>query len=406
MKRRWALILFFSGSLLGGWIGYSSRPAAVSLEFKNEFARKNPRDRKMQVGTSEAHSQKWQSLAKQVTTFSREERASFPKQLAPTDRGRALDALMTQAGPGSSSHHITSTMNEIIKSWAVEDFEEALSYCQKCTNDGMRKHVLGKLLEVLVEKDPDRTIKLFVEQKIEDPSFQSEVVFELARTKMGGSADQLVDLLSKLPMSSGSSGAGVKFSNDYDFQAAADGIMAMIKANPGKSPTVLPTNLMESWAALDPDAAQAWWVKNGSFEYNHWSKLLNGVEKHSTPEAAAAWVVAKFEEPDALRGKMIRDLAYDGGEEIAGRINTIARAMPDIAAQDRFLTDVILENWHSLSSRYRFAISGLSTPQARLTAFQKIGAQNRVTDLKEIDDAQFQAWGLTRQQVEQIFKPK
>jgi hypothetical protein len=405
MKRRWAVVMFFAGSFFGGLIGYSSRPTAASLELKNEILLKNPRDRKEKAG-AEAHSQKWQSLAKQVTTFSDEDRKSFLKQLVPTDRRKALDALMSQIGPGSSSYLVTSTMNEIIKSWAVEDFEEALSYCQKCTNDGMRKHVLGKLLEILVEKDPDRTIELFVEQKVEDPTFQSEVVFELARTKMGGSADQLVNLLSKLPMSSGSSGTGVKFSNDYDFQTAADGIMAMIKANPGKTPTVLPTNLMESWAALDPDAAQAWWVKNGSFEYNRWSKLLNGVEKHSTPEAAAAWVVAKFEEPGALRGKMIQDLAYDGGEEIAGRINTIARSMPDVAAQDRFLTDVIVENWHSLSNRYRFAISGLSSPQARLTVFQKIGSEHDVIGLQEINDAQFQAWGLTRQQVESIFPQK
>ena len=405
MKRRWALILFFSGSLLGGWIGYSSRPAAVNSELKTEIALKNPRDRKMQVG-AEAHSQKWQSLAKQVTTFSSEERATFLEQLAPADRGKALDALMSQAGPGSTSNLVTSMMDKILKSWASEDFEDALSFCQKCTNDGMKKYMLGQLLETLVNTDPDRAIQLFAQQKTEDPSFRPNVVFTLARTRMGEDADQLVDLLSKLPMSSGSSGTGVKFSNDYDFQAAADGIMAMIKANPGKSPTVLPTNLMESWAALDPDAAQAWWVKNGSFTYNDWGNLFSGVEKHSTPDAAAAWLVARFEEPGAPRARMILDLSFNNDGGFAGKINTIARAMPNIAAQDYFLTDVILTTMEPLSSRNRFAISGLSTPQARLTAFQKIGAQNRVTDLKEIDDAQFQAWGLTRQQVEQICKPK
>ncbi len=360
----------------------------------------------MQAGAAEAHSQKWQSLAKQVITFSAEERSSFLKQLAPADRGKALDALMSQAGPDSSSHLVTSTMDGILKSWAEEDIEEALSHCQKCTNDGMRKYILGKLLETLAEKDPDRAIQLFAQQKTEDPSFQPNVVFTLARTRMGEDADQLVDLLSKLGLSSGSSGTGVNFSNDYDFQTAADGIMAMIKANPGKSPTVLPTNLMESWATLDPDAAQTWWLKNGSFAYNDWGDLFSGIEKHSTPDAAAAWLVAKFEEPGAPRARMILDLSFNNDGGFAGKINTIARAMPDIATQDRFLTDVILTNQNPLSSRNRFAISGLSTPQARLAAFQKIGARNRVTDLEEIDDAQFQGWGITRQQVEQIVKPK
>lgn len=164
MKRRWALILFFSGNLLGGWIGYSSRPAAVNSELKTEIALKNPRDRKMQVG-AEAHSQKWQTLAKRVTTFSTDERESFLKQLAPADRGKALDALMSQAGPGSTSNLVTSMMDKILKSWAAEDFEAALSFCQKCTNDGMKKYMLGQLLETLVNTDPDRAIQLFAQQK-------------------------------------------------------------------------------------------------------------------------------------------------------------------------------------------------------------------------------------------------
>jgi hypothetical protein len=50
-------------------------------------------------------------------------------------------------------------------------------------------------------------------------------------------------------------------------------------------------------------------------------------------------------------------------------------------------------------------VSGLSSPQARLAAFQKIAATNQGIFLGEINDAQFQAWGLTRQQVEQIWKP-
>ena len=404
MKIHRAVGIFLVGSLFGGWIGYSSRPAGANLRTKNEIALKNPRDRKIQAG-AEAHSQKWRSLAKQVTTFSDEERSGFLKQLAPADRGRALDALMSQAGPGSSSHHNTSTMDEIIKSWAIEDFEEALSYCQKCTSDGMRKYMLGELLEVLAENDPDRALQLLVQQSTEDPSFDSNVIFELARTKMGGNANQLVDFLTKFPMKSGSAAASVNFSHGYDFEVAANGIIAVIKANQGKNPAVLPMNLMESWAALDPDAAQTWWEKNGSFPYNDWSKILSGVEKHSTPEAAAAWVVAKFEKPGAPRAKMIRDLASDGVDGIAGKINMIARAMPDVGAQDRFLTDVILENSASLTRHYRFAISGLSSPQTRLTVFQKIGSENCVIDLQAVDDAQFQAWGLTRQQVELIFKP-
>ncbi len=405
MKKRWAVVIFFAGSLLGGLIGYSSRPEQSKFGFITEIALENPRDRKMQAGANTIP-QRWLSLAKQATTFSDEERTNFLKQLAPTDRGKALDALMSQVGPGSTSDQVTSTMSQILDWWAEKDFEEALAHCRKCSNDGMRKYLLGQLINFLAEKDLDRAIQLLAEQKTEDPLFECNLIFTLASEKMGEKANRLLDLLSKLPMTSGSTGTDVDFSHDYDFKAAANGIMAMIKANPGKTPTVLPTNLFESWAARDPDAAQVWWVKNGSFAFNNWSSLLNGVEKHSTPEAASAWVVTKLEEPGAPREKMIRELAAYSGSDVAGKINTIARAMPDIATQDRFLTDVILTNWDPLSSRFRFAISGLSSPQTRLAAFQKIATTNQGIFLGEIDEAQFQAWGLTRQQVELICKPK
>jgi hypothetical protein len=397
MKKRWAVVIFFVGSLLGGLIGYSSRPAAAKLGSEDEIALKNPRDRKKQADVDD-HPKKWQSLGKRVTTFSSEERASFLKELVPTDRGKALDALMSHVGPGFTSDLVTSMMDKILKSWAAEDFEAALSFCQKCTNDGMRKYMLGQLLETLVETDPDRAIQLFGQQKVEDPLFESDMLSTLAGTRMGESAAQLVDLMSKFPATSEYDGAIVRFSSDYDFQAAAAGIMAVIKANPGKSPAVLPINLMKSWAALDPDAAHAWWVKNGSFSFNSWDSLLDGVEKHGDL-SSAAWALAKLEEPGAPRQKMIAELSAD-------QVLRIAKATPDVTTQDRFLTEVVRENANPFSEPFRGAISGLSSPQARLAAFQESSKKISVTMLKYIDDSEFQAWGITREQVKSILPQK
>jgi hypothetical protein len=405
MKKRWGIGLFFLGALLGWMIGNDHHDGPGASKTNHVAVAEIHRERKVEPAR-EAHAQKWQSLGKRSLTFSTEERDGFLKSLAPDDRGKALDALMSQVGPGFTSSQVIAMMSEILKSWAHDDVEGVLSYIGKCSNEGMRKFMMGQLLEILAENDPDRAIKLYAEQSAEDPSFQSNVVFRLAQTRMGENAGQLLDLLSKLPMNSSSAGTGVNFSKDYDFQSAADGIAAMIKANPNKTPTVLPMNLMESWAARDPDAAHAWWAKNGSFEYNDWSKVLNGVEKHSTPEAAAEWVIAKFEEPGAPRGKMIRDLSNSSNDGVAARINAIARAMPDIAAQDRFLGDVVLVNWDGIQNRYGFAISGLSSPQARLDVFRKIAAQKCVPDLRAINDSQFTAWGINRQQVEQLLKPE
>lgn len=353
------------------------------------------------------HSQKWQSLGKRITTFSEKERATFLEQLAPADRGKALDALMSQLGPGRSSHLITSTMSEILKSWAAENFEETLSFSQKCSNDGMRKYMLEQLLEVAAVEDPDRALQLYVDQITVDPTFRSEVYITVAENKGGESAHQLLAILSKLQVGEpGYAGINVNFSNDYDFRAAADGIEAIIKAYPEHHHTVLPMNLLSSWAAVDPDAAQAWWAKGSSFGSNDWNSLLMGVGKNSTPEAAAVWAAAKLAEPGAPRERMILDLSRFDDEANGGRISRIAHAMPDIAAKDHFFNEIIFANRSDLAGGYRSAMSGLSSTAARLAAFQKIGTKKWWIDLEEINEAQFQAWGLTRQQVELIVKPK
>ena len=406
MKKRWAVVMFFAGSLLGGLIGYSSRPDSDKLGFKDDVVVTKPRERRKEAGGI-AHSQKWQSLGKRIATFSDKERANFLEQLAPTDRGKALDALMSQVGPGRSSPLITSMMSEILKSWATENFEETLSFSQKCSNDGMRNYMLDQLLEVAAVEDPDRALQLYVDQIIVDPTFRSEVYITVAENKGGESAQQLLDILFKLRVrGSGYAGINVNFSDDYDFRAAADGIAAMIEANPEQHFTVLPMNLLSSWAAADPDAAQAWWAKGGSFMSDDWYKLLMGVEKNSTPEAAAAWTAAKLAEPGAPRERMIQNLSRFDDEANGGRISRIAQAIPEVAAKDHFFNEIIFANKSILSGGYRSAMSGLSSTAARLAAFQKIGAKKLWIDLEEINDAQFQAWGLTRQQVELIVKPK
>lgn len=391
-----------------------SAPAPVTLEKKS-------RDR--QIGPAkEAHAQKWQSLARRALTMSFQEREDMAKELAPSDRGKALDALMSQMGPGSSSQNLQQMMQKILESWAATDLDGAMAYCEKCPNDGMRKFMLGALFKTIAEADPDRALSLYAAMAAEDPSFQSDVVFTLARDRMGKDAGQFVDLISKLPARSGASGMGAEFAKGYDFQTAADGVVAFMNAHsknkigqlpPGfvegnstNNPAIVPTNLLESWAATDPDAAQAWWVKNGSFPFNEWSKLLNGVEKHSSPEAAAAWTVAKLEEAGAPRQKMMWELVNSSREGVAGRINTIARAMPDVAAQDRFLTETVMINYSSQTEQYGFVISGLSSPEVRLDVFQKLGGKSNLIDLKKFDDAQFQAWGFTRQQAELAYKRK
>jgi hypothetical protein len=74
-------------------------------------------------------------------------------------------------------------------------------------------------------------------------------------------------------------------------------------------------------------------------------------------------------------------------------------------AADRFLADMVTTSRYSEPmNTFGYALTQMSSPEARLETLQRLRKADRL-DAVKIPDAQLQQWGLTRQQVGQLQPP-
>jgi hypothetical protein len=402
MKAHWALIIFAAG-LGTGWLifGGGMRESEEAAGHKSTAPVARKRDARPE---KTPHESKFRNFTKEHPKRSDEDRQAFKKFLAPADRAAAIEALFAQAGPPRGIPSASKPMlAEILKTWASEDFDEAWAWCQRTESDNNRKFVAARLLEGLVDKDPDRALALHVEMVTEDPGFISTVpanIFKQAASKDAASFLEVLGIFGKLTIDpdpfAENGGEAVDFDVNFDFQQVADGITA----REGGAPIGFPTNFLSTWAERDADAAYAWFSSSqGEGLLENFDKLLEGIENQGVPGASYAWAAEKLREPGTT---LIRTLTFNAANTA---INSIAQAMPDIASRDHFICDVMaMSPWDNPAGVYSDTLTLMSTPAVRLETLRELGKSNKL-DAAEIPDAHLQQWGLTRQQVEQLQSP-
>lgn len=399
MKAHQALLLFAAGLGAGWLIPRGASPDSPDVAGHQPAP---PVARKHETRPAKtSHESKWRVFARKLPSMSGEERDAFEKSLAPVDRTAAIDALLAQAGPEGFHWATRSMIGNILKAWAGEDFDGSWDWCRQIESDGNRNFVAAQLLNELADKDPDRALALHLEMSAADPKFLSNVPLTLLRKATSTDAGSFLDLLGKTPFGDGSSGTAMEFAADFDFQQAADGLDALLRSQQGKQPPVFPTNFLASWAAREPDAAYAWFSKNQNIPFENFGSLLEGIEKHGVPGASIAWAADKLNEPGAPRDAMIHSLSQIDSSHRATTINAIVQALPDTASRDRFLGDVVtMSNASNPAIGFGFALNAMSSSEARLDVLRRLAERGRL-EIAKIPDAQFQTWGLDRQQVEQ-----
>lgn len=399
MKARWALI-FFAAGLGTGWLmfGGGMRESAGTAGNKVAAPVVSKREARPVKAPYEA---KFRNFAKELPSLSEEEMEAFKKSLAPGDRAAAIEAMLSQAGPYGLPPEIMAMTSEILKTWASEDFDGAWAWCQRIESDANRNFIAAELLDQLVGKDPDRALALHLEMAAGDSGFDSRILFELLRQVTTKDAASFLNFLGKLPFDYNDQSMPVEFAADFNFQQAADGIVALRKNQ--KAPIqILPNNLLSSWATRDADAAYAWFSKNGNLPRENFGNLLEGNEKQGTSGASYSWAADKLNEPGCRREEMIHALADINSDENTNFIKGIAQAMPDTANRDRFLGDVLMMNHlANPADWFGYALTQMSSPSARLEILQRLGKADRLVNAENIPDALLQQWGITRQQVEQ-----
>ena len=397
MKKLWMLPIFAVGILVG-WTTRGGGTSQPQAEISHVRPTKAPRPQERSVEKSE-HDAKWQVFGKRAKDLKDEEIDAALKDLAPKDRMSAVQALASQAGLNGLTSNVRSMMKKILETWADENFDDAWTSAQNEKNPDLRNFMMRTVLDRLSEKNPDRAFAIHKEQKAIDPEFDSYAQDRFLSAKLRIGAEEFLGALSQTKFGSVSTSLGANFPDHFDFQLLADGLSELLKN--GKNPAQFPTSFYMEWAKKDPEAVYAWWAANKSPPFNDLDKIIEGIERSSLG-TSAGWIASKLQEPDAPREKLIKELANSAFSLPESRIHSIAQAMPDEAARDSFLIE-ILANFNAAYApqNYEYVLGGLSSPEARLEAFQQMAEKHNTPEIDGISDALLQTWGVTRDQVRQ-----
>jgi len=407
MERHWIPVIFIAG-LAGGWMIRDGSHSSAGVTSRSHGDRQTKVERHRETASlkqsgASSHASRWQVIGSQAVKFTDEERDAFLRNLAPADRITALEALAAQSGPEGLHYELKGMIRKILREMFVTDFDSAWTWARSVPNDATRDYMLQSLLKELVIKDPERALAAHFEILAAHPDFNSDIPFEaVSGTAMQG-ARQMLDLLERFPPGSAGTCGDMEFAKDFDFQLAADGFKEFSRRHVTETPVAYPINFFRAWAKEDPEAAYSSWAgEDTPFWVGRWDQLLDGIESQGTPGASAVWAAGKLADPSAPREKIIKDLTGFPPMFLLGKINSIAQAMPETGQRDRFFTDILVMNdFLEPMSQYQFAFQGLSSPRARLDAFQEISARGRTVDLAKIDEAQYQFWGFTRAQAQE-----
>jgi hypothetical protein len=349
---------------------------------------------------------KWQAFATQFSEISEKERAAFQKNIAPQDRGAAIEALLAQGGPVGFDRELGAMIDQLVSQWAEENFEAAWAWSRQLKGEGNQNFIASKLLDKLVMTDPERALSRYLEMVQTNPSFESKVPEKVLASAALKSAEDFLNFAGKFGHS-WDTGDSCEFAKDFNFQQVADGIAKLQGSDDRKLPVGFPQNFHEAWAEQDREAAFVNFTE-GTFErLGGFYRFLKGLEKHNPPEAVWDWVAKKIQNSE-VSSKAIRSGLRNLN---AVSFNGIIQALPDAASRDHFLMQIALEG--EIVSRRddvpSIAISAMSSAEVRLEAFSKMhqddpgGAYYCPLDITKITDADLQAWQITRQQVEAIF---
>jgi hypothetical protein len=394
MKKQ-SFALTFIGSITLGWLTRSGVSAVNVMPVAKTSLTQPERTSRIDQ-TKNTREAEFKTFIKRVPTLSDEDRVAFSKNLAPQDRAILIENLLDEGDPSGNSYDFDLMIDSIIEIWATEDFEGAWVWTQKLAKDSYRRSISGQLINILEKKDPNRALALFSEVGADGYFIPTEVpqLALIAATRRN--ASDFIELLGKLPVhKSGMTLANpdCEFAKDFDFQQAVKGATAMAESRK-QFPNIFPSNFIKAWAERDPDAAFACLADNLKFFPCHFDGLLDGVEKNSA-QSMPTWVVGKMAESETYRKIIVEEISFLNS---ANCISGILEAMTDSANRDRFLTDVAISASKYSNLDFTKTFSEMSSPQVRLEALSKIKIVGWHVS-ERISEEQYQAWGVTKQQV-------
>lgn len=346
---------------------------------------------------------KSQVFTNQFSTASREEKKILEGAIAPQDRKGILEALISQGGPRGFAHGLEEVIERQLALWGSENFEAAWAWSQQIDGRGTRDFLTTKLLNLLVETDPERALALHLEFARANVDFKSRVPEKILAKAALTNAEDFLKVAEKFETIHYGTGGYCEFAADFNFKALADGLAKLKKADASKKfPEGFPSNFFEKWAERDRQAAFNGGVLAGLIDFRD---FLQDIEQTDT-ERPWDWVAQQIQNSE-VSSKVISKSMGIASESF----NRIIQALPDAITRDRFLLQVVLEGGVTGGRNEipSIAISAMSSPQARLEAFSQMQQLREKDSRGELDtasitDADLQAWGITRQQISVMFE--
>ncbi len=401
MKARWALLLFAAG-VASGWV---LRPDGLAKHMVE--ASRGPRATMSRQRLPQEDGRA--SFGKRIAGAESSGAMRIWKDLDRSERMEAMESMASAARIGDEKfqNRLGSMVHSLLKGWMDSDPEGLLAMVRSTSNQDLKDYLLRRILEHLQEKkDVEQALALEIEFLQEGGHFRTDVPRFALEAKLGEGAAAYLELMEKLPfMPGGGGGTPGRFPADFNFQQVADGVSDLIQARGGLKPPNFPLDFHTEWARRDRDAAYAWWANHPPLPYNDLNQIL-AVTDEVSPGSSTTWIAAKLQDPDAPRDKIILGLGSGEERAVPGRVDAVAKAMPDTGSADALLTDFIVLN-STLDPRLRhspaFALSSLSSPQARLDAVITLGKRGGSLPLDQFTDDQFKAWGTTREEMTNAF---
>jgi hypothetical protein len=193
MKKRWSILIFAVGLGMGCWIGSEFSPAIQGVP--SALSERQPTLHREVRPKNTAHETKWRTFGESVVQMSDEDQVAMLEKLDPLDRALAIEALLTQAGPGGLRSDLQEIIEKILAEWSTENFDDAWDWAQSCKPEAMRVFAIKNLLNGLAKRDPEKALTLHYQKTAVSPRYESKVPETLMTESAGKGADEVIKLL-------------------------------------------------------------------------------------------------------------------------------------------------------------------------------------------------------------------
>lgn len=336
------------------------------------------------------------------------ERAKWLENLPTGDLPALIAGLCEGIGPEGLEYQDKSLLENALKKWWADDRDGAIAWVMNLPAGASKRYFIKDVLSKLLKEDAGRALAMSEAFQSEDPKWKHadfhdqhmNGLIDVGWKDPAASADGMLDLYSKLSRGNGYSGSGLgRYPENFDFRKFVDGIVSQ-HAKDKMHPSGMPTDVLEGWARVDPQAAAQWFLdtaeKGSSIPFQSWENIAKAVATKMGPQAYHEWAADIISQAATGQRKVI--LESMGDQDAMG----IVSSLDDIGLRDQILAKMARKNSGTtgkIDQTIDF-LAKISTPEARLQAIKEDGYQYQWW-MKQYppDAATFQKLGLTQEQI-------